>query len=393
MLVLLILTEIFTPLVLRQHLYNTSKARYSIAVAAHVVMSIWLWILFLEHSLNKSHIYDQRHVWMEMALNGTFVTVVIPRVILSLTHFTGRLIRIRSSGHIKWLTNTGVALSAIIFLIIGSGIMIGRLNFKTEYVTIRIKGLHNDLDGLKIVQMSDLHISGFYHHMKLIDKVISGINEYRPDLILNTGDFVTSEWREYDRTDTILLKARGKYGNYAVMGNHDFGTYQHFFTREERRKNVELMNELISSSGYRILNDENVVINIGNAKIALIGITTTGSYPDIKHGDLGKAVSGLDSADLKILLSHDPNQWESDVKGKTDIDLTLSGHTHGMQMGIITKKFRWSPAKYFYPHWNGLYSSAGQYHYVNRGAGVLSIPFRIWMPPEITVITLKADQN
>jgi hypothetical protein len=123
----------------------------------------------------------------------------------------------------------------------------------------------------------------------------------------------------------------------------------------------------------------------------MIGIITMGSHRHIEHGDLGKAISGLDSVDLKILLSHDPNQWTMDVEGKTDIDITLSGHTHGMQIGIMTKKFRWSPAKYFYPHWNGLFSEGKQFHYVNRGLGILGIPFRIWMPPEITIITLKRE--
>ena len=116
-----------------------------------------------------------------------------------------------------------------------------------------------------------------------------------------------------------------------------------------------------------------------------------GRHPNITHGDLGKAIAGLDSVDLKILLSHDPNHWEKAVTGKTDIHLTLSGHTHGMQMGIVTKKFKWSPAKYFYPHWNGLFSNGNQFQYVNRGLGVLAVPFRIWMPPEITIITLKKE--
>jgi hypothetical protein len=109
------------------------------------------------------------------------------------------------------------------------------------------------------------------------------------------------------------------------------------------------------------------------------------------HGNLTKAISGLDSVDLKILLSHDPNHWAEAVTGKTDIGLTLSGHTHGMQMGIITKKFKWSPSKYFYPHWNGLYITGNQYQYVNRGLGILAIPFRIGMPPEITILTIKSE--
>jgi predicted MPP superfamily phosphohydrolase len=151
------------------------------------------------------------------------------------------------------------------------------------------------------------------------------------------------------------------------------------------------LNNLIKASGYQVLNNEFKKVKIENATVALIGVTTEGRHPHIIHGDLNTAIAGLDSVDLKILLTHDPNHWAEAVEGKTNIELTLSGHTHGMQMGIITKKFRWSPAKYFYPHWNGLFTSGNQFHYVNRGLGVLAIPFRIWMPPEITVITIKRE--
>jgi predicted MPP superfamily phosphohydrolase len=217
------------------------------------------------------------------------------------------------------------------------------------------------------------------------------VNSYKPDLILNTGDFVSYGWREFDRNDTIIAISKSRYGNYAVMGNHDFGTYHPFFTEADLGNNVLIMNRKIYSSGYKVLNDEFTTIDIGTSKIALIGVTTKGRHPDIIHGDLEKAIMGLDSVDLKILLSHDPNHWAEKVKGKTDIDITLSGHTHGMQMGILTKKFKWSPAIYFYPHWHGLFSEGNQYHYVNRGLGVLAIPFRIWMPPEISIITLKPE--
>ena len=279
----------------------------------------------------------------------------------------------------------------LIFSIIALGTLYGRFNFKTEAVTIKIKGLNKDLDGLKIVQLSDMHLAGFYHHSKLLQKVINEVNSYEPDLVLNTGDFVNYGWREFDKNDTILSKAKSRYGNFAVMGNHDFGTYHPFFTEADRDNNVLIMNQQIRSSGYKVLNDEYTKVKVGNAKIALIGVITMGRHPDIFHGDLGKAISGLDSVDLKILLSHDPNHWVKSVTGKTDIDITLSGHTHGMQMGILTKKFKWSPSKYFYPHWSGFFSDGDQFQYVNRGLGVLAIPFRIWMPPEITIISLKPE--
>ncbi|MCX6320563.1 MAG: metallophosphoesterase [Bacteroidia bacterium] len=390
-LIILIITEVLTLVVLRQHFYSVSKAKYFISIIIHVILSIWLWVLFFEINSYKSFFDTPRHIWLLMNMTGMMCAVVVPRAILNIFHFTGRLARIKTSGHLRWLTNTGLSIMVLIFSIIALSTLHGRFNFKTEAVTIKIKGLNKDLDGLKIVQLSDMHLSGFYNQGKLLQKIMDEVNTYKPDLVLNTGDFVSYGWREFDRNDTILSKVKSRYGNFAVMGNHDFGTYHPFFTEADKDNNVLIMNQLIRSSGYKVLNDEFTIVNVGDAKIGLIGIFTKGRHPDMVHGDLGKAISGLDSVDLKILLSHDPNQWEEEVTGKTDIDITLSGHTHGMQMGIFTKKFKWSPSKYFYPHWSGLYSEGNQFQYVNRGLGVLAIPFRIWMPPEITIITIKPE--
>ena len=234
-----------------------------------------------------------------------------------------------------------------------------------------------------------MHLSSFYHHKKQLEKVIIKVNQLNPDLLINTGDFISFGWREFELDDTILAKGKSRYGNFAILGNHDIGTYDPDYTETDRKNNIVRLNELIQSSGYQVLNDEFKIIQIGNARIGMIGVLTGGRHPYMTHGNLDKAISGLDSIDLKILLTHDPNHWAEAVDKKTDIEVTFSGHTHGMQMGIMTKHFRWSPAKYFYPHWNGLYSDGRQYHYVSRGLGTLAIPFRIWMPPEITVITLK----
>jgi predicted MPP superfamily phosphohydrolase len=389
--IILIITEILTFVVLRQHFYNYSKAVYFISLIINIILSICVWIIFIETISFRSFYDDPRHVWLMMNMTGMIVAVVIPRIILNILHFSGKLSRLKKGDHVRPLTNTGLVIMIIILSIIGVSTFHERFNFKTEEVTIKIKGLNNDLDGLKIVQLSDIHLPCFYNHRKLLQKVMDDVNALKPDLLLNTGDFIDFGWREFDRNDTILSKAKSKYGNYAILGNHDIGTYDPFFTEADRDNNILIMNNLIKASGYQVLNDEFKIVNIGDAKIALIGIVTKGRHPHMIHGDVEKAISGLDSVDLKILLSHDPNQWEEDVTGKTDIDITLSGHTHGMQMGIMTKKFRWSPAKYFYPHWNGLYTSGKQYQYVNRGLGVLAIPFRIWMPPEITVITIKKE--
>jgi len=391
LLIIMVLTEILMPVVLRQHLFSNSRIKYYIFLVLNVIISIWLWFLFFEVSGYNSFFDDPQHVWMLMNLRGMIAAVVVPRIIIILCHYTGIFIRRNSSGHIIWLTNTGIISSAVIFTIIASGTLHGRFNFKTVEVTISVKGLHPDLDGLRIVQLSDMHLAGFHHHQETLEDAIHSVNALNPDLILNTGDFVTYGWREYGRNDTILSKARSKYGNYAILGNHDFGTYHPFFTEADRDNNVSVLNNLVKASGYIVLNDENAEVRVGDARLNIAGITTKGRHPDMIHGDLNKAIYGTDSADLTILLSHDPNHWEEQVTGKTDIDITLSGHTHGMQMGIITKRFKWSPSKYFYPNWHGLYTNGQQVQYVNRGLGVLSIPFRICMPPEITVITLKKE--
>ena len=389
---ILLITEILTIAVLRQHYYHYSGTKHFLSLVIHVILSLWVWIFFLAFSYYNSFYDNPQHVWLMMMLAGMVTAIVFPRIILIILHFTGKMINYKSGSHLRWMTNAGIAIMAAIILIITFSTVFGRFNFKTEEVTIEIDGLNNDLDGLKIVQLSDLHLNSFYHHKKKLQRVMEKVNALKPDLLLNTGDFVTFGWREFERNDTILSKAKSRYGSYAIMGNHDIGTYDPDFTEADRENNILKMNDLIRKSGYQVLNDEFRIINIGSARIGMIGVLTKGRHPNMIHGDLDKATMGLDSVDLKILMTHDPNHWIKDVSGKTDIEISLSGHTHGMQMGIITKKIRWSPVKYFYPHWNGLYKIADQFHYVNRGLGVLAIPFRIWMPPEITVITLRNRQ-
>jgi uncharacterized protein len=389
--IILILTEIFSPVVIRQHYYNRSKAKYLTSIIVHVLLSLWVWITYYELTSYNSFYDNPRHVWLMMNMTGIIIAIVIPRVILNLLHFSGKLLNFKKGGHSRIMTNAGLLIAILLLSIVAAGTLYGRFNFTTEKVTINIKGLNNDLDGLKIVQLSDLHLTSFYHHKKQLQKIMDDVNRLNPDFIFNTGDFVSFGWREFERDDTILSKARSKYGNYAILGNHDEGTYDPYFTEADMENNTLIINNLIKASGYQVLNDEFKYVNIWKARIAIIGVITKGRHPHMIHGDLNRAISGIDSVDLRILLSHDPNHWAEAVAGKTNIDITLSGHTHGMQMGIITKRFRWSPSKYFYPHWNGLYTAGNQYQYVNRGLGVLAIPFRIWMPPEITLITLKKE--
>lgn len=391
LLLVLILSEAFSLAVLRQHFLPASKIVYYILIILHLVLSIWLWITFIEISMHDSFFDRPDNVWLITAFSGMIAAVVLPRIILIFFHYTGRLLRRRKGGSIRWLTYAGFGIASFIFIVVATGTIYGKFNFQEDDVTVKIKNLNKDLDGLKIVQISDMHLSTFYHYPGKLKEVIDRINLISPDIILNTGDFTTFGWREFGRNDTVISKAVSRYGNFAVTGNHDAGTYNPDFTEADRQNNLLIINNLVRSSGYTVLNDENRILKIGNARIAIAGVTTSGMHRNIVHGNIDKALKGADSADFTIFLTHDPNHWIEEIAGKkTGVDLTFSGHTHGMQMGILTKNFKWSPSQYFYPDWNGLYSAGNQQHYVNRGLGILAVPFRIWMPPEISVITLQS---
>lgn len=392
LLIILIISEFLTFLVFRQHYKGISKTKYYLSTMINAIASIFMWIIYVEVASFRGKFDEPGHIWLMMALNGTFSAILFPRVVLDLLHFTGKLIRIRKTGHIRALTNAGIFIWIILFAIIVSGTQTGKFDFRTEEVVIKVDGLNKDLEGLTIVQLSDIHISCFHRNKAVLESVMDKVNSYKPDILINTGDFVNYGSGEFGKNDTILSKAGGRLGNFAVLGNHDIGTYYPGYTAADRDSNTARMVELITLSGFKVLNDENIIINSGRARIGIAGVITRGRHPHMVHSNLANAISGMDSVDFKILLSHDPNQWEKDVVGKTDITLTFSGHTHGMQIGIITKRFQWSPSQYYYPNWAGLYNSGKQFLYVNRGLGVLGIPFRIGMPPEITVVKLTGNE-
>jgi uncharacterized protein len=391
LLAVLFVLELLTFLVLFEHFSGKSRLKFYSILILNLIFSIWIWILFIRATTWKGDFDTPENVSLRMNLTGMIFAVIIPRFIVTLLHYTGRLFRLGKGGHSKILTQTGIGLAALIFTIIALSTIIGRFNFKTEEVTVKIEGLDPKLEGLKIVHLSDMHLASFHNHHKKLEKAMRRVNSYEPDLIINTGDFISYGWREFDRCDTILMKAKSRFGNLAVLGNHDMGTYFPNSSESNKVTTVIQMKELITASGYRLLDNEHIIMDIRGAEVAFIGVRTGGRFPGIEYTDPAPIMAGTDSAGLKILLIHDPNQWRKDVTDKTDIELSLAGHTHGLQIGIITKRFKWSPARRFYPEWNGLYTDGDQYLYVNRGLGSLSIPFRIWMPPEITVLTLSAE--
>lgn len=289
----------------------------------------------------------------------------------------------------KFISQLGLILAAIPFTSILYGMIKGRFNFRIVSEVLHFPNLPAEFDNFRIVQISDIHIGSFLGHEGQVSKAIELINEQNPDLILFTGDLVNNFAEELDGWIPIFGKLKAKYGLYSILGNHDYGDYFDWKNKAEKEQNLDTLKQKHQEIGFRLLLNESETLKINNSEIALIGIENWGLPPFPQYGDLNKAMNNSENIEFKILMSHDPSHWDAEVLDKTDIDLTLSGHTHGMQFGIEIGNIKWSPVKYKYPRWAGLYKEGKQYLYVNRGFGNIGYPGRVGMPPEITVIELK----
>lgn len=294
----------------------------------------------------------------------------------------------------KFVSQIGLGLAAIPFLSLIYGIFEGKYNFKVIKQAIFFPDLPDAFDGFTITHISDVH-SGSFDNPDKIEYAIDLINQQKTDLILFTGDIVNTHAKEMRPWITTFNKIeKHPFGKYAVLGNHDYGEYVTWKTKEEKAENFEEIKQLYGQIGFNLLLNEHTFIEKEGQKIALVGVENWG-HNFKQAGDLNKAGAGLTKNDFKILMSHDPSHWEHIVKSDPNhYHLTLSGHTHGMQFGIeIPGYFKWSLAQYVYKQWAGLYENLGRYVYVNRGFGFHAYPGRVGIMPEITVIQLKKGDN
>lgn len=292
----------------------------------------------------------------------------------------------------KFLTRTAVVLGALPFTSLLYGMIRNPYRYKRYGETLKLSKLPASLDGLKIIQISDIH-SGSFTFKEPIKQAIDMINAEKPDLVFFTGDLVNNVATEMEPYVDIFDKIEAKYGVYSVLGNHDYGDYERWPTPEAKVENLERLKNTHKRLGWDLLLNEHRHIEINGERVAVIGVENYSMqlrFP--KYGDLEKACENCGPAALKLLLSHDPSHWEGQViKDQPDIDITFSGHTHGMQFGVeIPGWVRWSPIQYVYKQWAGLYQRGEQYLYVNRGLGFLGYPGRVGILPEIAVLELNS---
>ena len=288
----------------------------------------------------------------------------------------------------KFISTTALAAAGIFSALAIDGIIFGKYRHTVRKVKLRFKNLPESFKGYKIVQISDVHSGSFFNPQKL-QKAIDLINEQDADVVFFTGDMVNNYADEFKPFIPLFKSIKAKDGKFSILGNHDYGDYGAWNSREEKAQNIPTLKNYQAEAGFKMLRNENIALEKNGEKIYLLGVENWGIKPFPQYGDLDKALKGVPEDAIKVLMSHDPTHFDEVVKKhKTHVHLTLSGHTHGMQFGLDLKNIKWSPVKFKYKKWADLYESEGKYLYVNRGFGVIAYPGRVGINPEITVIEL-----
>jgi len=339
-----------------------------------------------------------------------FVLVYVPKIVLVVFMFGEDVFRLFEaavnyfvseseesstlfSSRRKFIGQLAMGIAAIPFISILYGITKGKYNFKVLKYTLYFDDLPAAFDGYQISQISDIH-SGSFDNKEKIEYAVDLVNEQASDVIMFTGDLVNSESKEMRPWQSTFSKLKASDGVFSILGNHDYGDYTRWPSDQAKAENFQELLDIQKEMGFDLLRNESRFIEKEGERLAIIGVENWGKGFKQK-GDLALASSKVDSNDFKILLSHDPSHWQYEVvKDPNHYHLTLSGHTHGMQFGIeIPGIIKWSPIKWRYKYWAGIYEKAGQYINVNRGFGFLAFPGRVGIWPEISVITLKKRIN
>lgn len=300
----------------------------------------------------------------------------------------GYSVRNQKSGKTRIPSLIGLLLAIFMFFQIAYGLIWGKSNFKVREETIAFENLPESFDGIRILHFSDAHL-GSFKNAKDVKKGVDLIKAQNVDLVLFTGDLVNNISDEVEAYISLFKEIESPLGKFSVLGNHDMSDYMKWDTITAKQENINQLIHFQEQMGFKVLNNENSILKNKTDSIAIIGVENWGLPPFKIYGDLNKALDGVGNVPFKILLSHDPSHWDAEITNETDIALTLSGHTHGAQLGISCCGIKWSPVKYIYTRWMGIYQENKQYLNVNAGFGYIGFPGRVGIYPEFSVITLK----
>lgn len=374
-----------------------------ILIWGFLIVSVAVTVVFLVglNTLSTAKGMTPFHEWMLSLFLTFFVTKLVFVIVLSLgdlgRFITGIIHAVTKDGKTgesifpsrrKFISEIAILLAAIPFTAFLYAMLRGKYDYKVHRQTLYYDELPQAFDGFTITQLSDIH-SGSFDNVKAMQRGIDLAKAQKSDLFVFTGDLVNNAAWEIEQYIDNFGAIKAPFGQFSILGNHDYGDYIAWESEQAKHDNLAKLKQHHAELGYRLLLDENVVIEKGGQKIALLGVENWGEG-FVQKGDLDRALKGADLNAFKILLSHDPTHWEKKVRyHPVDVHLTLSGHTHGAQFGIEAAGLKWSPVKYRYLDWAGLVNNKNRYLYVNRGFGFLAFSGRLGIWPEITVITLK----
>ncbi len=389
---------------------------------AYAISSFLLWI-FLGVTIALPRRGLDGEIYAVMWMLTVYLSIYIPKLLYCIFSILGRIPLLFRGKRWKWLNYVGGATAVIGFALVWHGILYTRTHTQIINLTVESDRLPDNFNGYRIVQISDLHLGTWGTETRFLSDFVNTINNLKPDLIVFTGDIVNQKSDELKPFEKILSKLEATDGVYSILGNHDYGDYVDWPSAEAKTANLANLKRIQKEAGWKMLNNEHTFIvktkEGRRDSIALIGVENWGEPPFGKYGDLQKAYPSdkkhnLRDTNFKILLTHNPEHWVQEVRKRTNIDLSLSGHTHAMQASFDAFGKRYSPASLRYPTWGGFYTENGIGEiedfgnpdttgglernldkpslYVNIGAGEVAMPFRIGASnPEITLITLKKE--
>lgn len=327
-----------------------------------------------------------------MWLLYAYFSIYLPKYVFCLFSWIGMIPKLWHHRRWEWLDWGGAVLAFILFVVMWWGAVVNRTSYKINEVELVYNGLPKAFDGYKIVQFSDFHVGTYGSDTAYVSKVVDVMNDIGADAIFFTGDIVNRRTCELEPFIEPLSRLKAPDGVYSILGNHDYGDYSDWKTPGDKAANMEEMYRDQARMGWKLLRNETAYIYSDSDSIAVIGVENWGDPPFSVYGDLKKSYPALGDSTFKILLTHNPAHWVAEISDNDSVNvpLSLSGHTHAMQIQVGD----WSPAKFRYPTWGGLYQDKKKNHslYVNIGLGTVAIPSRIGATPEITVFTLKSSQ-
>jgi predicted MPP superfamily phosphohydrolase len=405
--IILILIDVYFYQAIRAVMINSSVTRRNIVFYIYWGFTVFSLLLFLTPTFIPFHEWPKV---LRVYLIAFVVMVLLSKIIGSVFIVLDDVIRLfrwigsyfvkpavtaelvqnpHAISRLKFMNYIAVGMAALPFAGFVYGMVKGAFDYKVHKLKVILPNLPPEFNGLRIVQISDIH-SGSFVSSTPLEQAVKIVNAQKADIVFFTGDLVNDRAVEVEPHMDTLRKITAPMGVFSTLGNHDYGDYTTWDSPEAKIANLEDLKNKHAQMGWKLMMNEHVALKKGDAEIALIGIENWGgnlNFP--KYGDMKKAYAGAEKYPVKLLLSHDPSHWDKQVRiDYKDVDIMFSGHTHGFQFGIEVPGFKWSPSQYVYKEWAGLYSEGNQHIYVNRGLGFLGYPGRVGILPEITVMVL-----